>query len=82
MPDVNAIRHDTNSYLLDLSLALQSCDLDIRYHEIAPPTAVDSGNANHESTSECLYACFSADKVIDVARFGSSSALSAIRRRK
>jgi len=49
--DVNAITH-SDSYLLNLSLALQSCDPDIRYHEVDLPTAVGPGNANHEPTSE------------------------------
>ena len=49
--DANAIKH-SDSYLLDLSLALQSCDPDISYYEVEPPIAVDPDDANHEHTSE------------------------------
>jgi hypothetical protein len=49
--DVNAITH-SDSYLFDLSLALQSCNPNISYYKIDLPVAVDSGNANHEPTSE------------------------------
>lgn len=80
--DVDAITHsDSYSYLLDLSLALQSCDPDIRYHEVDLPTVIGPGNANHEPTSE-LFMHIShriADKIINVPRFRSSSILSAIR---
>jgi len=69
--DVNAITH-SDSYLLNLSLALQSCDVDLL-------TAVDPGNANHEPTSEFNTHDPQRIRSINVPRFRSSSILYVIR---